>query len=144
LLLGRLQTALDELIEPTAAAPASLKPTLDVFLGQLPAVLASRAPDMTELATAATSLSNLAANESIERQAATIAKSVSALDAGVKKKDIKTVAAAAVTVAEQLTDYVYAYEEKEKPLQDPVSIGAPAVYDADRKRIELPVSGKRI
>lgn len=109
----------------------------------MPAVLSSNSPDMKKLNKAASSLATLAANESLEQKATAIAKAAAALEAGVKKADTKTAAAAAITLTDTLVDYTYAYEEKEKPLQE-LGKGAPAVYDLNRPKVDLPVSGKRI
>ena len=50
---------------------------------------------------------------------------------------------AATALADGLTDFCYSYDGAQKPLEE-LRSGAPAVYDREKTKIELPVSGKSL
>ena len=141
----QLENALSEFAEPTASVPADVKPTLEEFAATLPkvATLEINKDDVVRISKASSALVTLSTGEALQTLAATIEKRSSALEAAVKKQDSKASAAAAIVMAEALTDYAYTSAAAEKPLA--ALREAPLAYDpAKAGSVNLPVSGKTI
>ena len=66
----------------------------------------------------------------------------SKLTAAVQKRDEGAAAMAAISLANELTDFVYEYDGKDRPLPE-LREGQPQIYTPGLRR-ELPVSGKTI
>ena len=63
--------------------------------------------------------------------------------AAIQKKDSKKLAEVAIALADLLTDFAYGAAQEEKPLA-PLRNGTPLPFDPDKKRFDMPVSGKTI
>ena len=141
----QLENALTEFAQPTASVPANVKPTLEEFAATLPrvATLEINKDDVVRIGKASSALVTLSTGEALQTLAASIEKRSSALEAAVKKQDSKASAAAAIVMAEALTDYAYTSAAAEKPLA--ALREAPLAYDPEKAgSISLPVSGKTI
>jgi len=141
----QLETALSELAKPLATSSAGLKDVIEVFTSTLPRVSdASIAEsEVQRLLRAADALSGLSQdNDGLKATSDSVVTQSQAFESAIKKKDTKKLAVAAIALADLLTDYAYVANQAEKPLA-PLR-EAPLAYDPDRKRIDLPVSGKSI
>ena len=99
--------------------------------------------DGAKIAAAADALQNLVLTEELKAQVASLGKSSAGIRAGISKSDANLAAVAATALADELTDFCYAYDGAEKPLAE-LRKGFPAVYDRDKAKIDLPVSGKSL
>ena len=131
----KLETNLKELAEPAATAGPELKGILDTLTAELNLVKESQ--PATKLEQAADALAAAASSESLRTQGEAIAK----LAVAAAKKDDSRYKAA-ITLAEKLTDFAYEAAATDKPQAQLRE--APPVYDPNKKRIDLPVSGKTI
>ena len=124
----KLTNALKEL----AGAPvaAEIKPSVDVISSALPLITQNKVPDGAKISQASAALANLVLTEDLQTQAASLVK---------KSADIR----AAIVKADANADFCYSYEGAEKPLAE-LRMGAPPVFDAERKKIDLPVSGRTL
>ena len=100
---------------------------------------------MKRVLLAANELSSLASSgaEGLKATAESIVTKSAAFEAAVQKKDSKKLADAAIALSDLVTDFAYAAAQEEKPLA-PLRNGTPLAYDPDKKRIDMPVSGKTI
>jgi len=144
----KLENALAELAKPAATATGQVKPALEAFLTTLPRVSSSSIAesDVKRCSLAANELSGLASSaqgDGLKATADSILKQSAAFEAAIQKKDSKKLAEAAISLADLLTDFAYAASQEEKPLA-PLRNGAPLAFDPDKKRFDMPVSGKTI
>jgi len=141
----KLSNALQELSEPLQSAPDSLKSTLEVFSATLPLTGSSRLSeiDTARLRSAASTLATLSTTEALQRASTAIGSRNLALLSAVQKGDATAATSAAVTLAEDLTDFAYAFNLAERPLKE-IQKGAPEVYIKGKAVVELPVSGKSL
>ena len=143
----QLENGLAELAKPAATATGQVKDALDALLSTLPRVSDSSIAesDVKRVQLAANELSSLASSgaEGLKAIAESILTKSAAFEAAIQKKDSKKLAEAAIALADLTTDFAYAAAQEEKPLA-PLRNGQPLAYDPDKKRIDLPVSGKTI
>ena len=143
----KLENGLAELAKPAATATGQVKDALDAFLVTLPRVSDSSIAesDVKRLLLAANELSGLASSgaEGLKATAESIVTKSAAFEATVQKKDSKKLAEVAIALADLLTDFAYGAAQEEKPLA-PLRNGTPLPFDPDKKRFDLPVSGKTI
>ena len=143
----KLETALAELAQPAGTATGQVKDALDACLKTLPRVSDSSIAesDVKRLLLAANELSGLASSgaEGLKATAESIVTKSAAFEATVQKKDSKKLAEVAIALADLLTDFAYGAAQEEKPLA-PLRNGTPLPFDPDKKRFDLPVSGKTI
>lgn len=135
----KLASALKEL----AGAPASadIKASVDMITSALRLINDNKVPDVSEISQATDSLKSLVLTDDLQTQVASIAGKIAGIRSAISKTDANAAAIAAVALSDELTEFCYAYDGAEKPLAE-LRNGVPAVYDRDRKSIELPVSGK--
>ena len=143
----KLETALAELAQPAGTATGQVKDALDACLKTLPRVSDSSIAesDVKRLLLAANELSGLASSgaEGLKATAESIVTKSTAFEAAVQKKDSKKLAEVAIALADSLTDFAYGAAQEEKPLA-PLRNGTPLPFDPDKKRFDMPVSGKTI
>jgi hypothetical protein len=137
----KLKTALQELSE--APVPADIKPSVDVISTLLPAIMQSQVPDSSKISQATDAIAKLVLTDSLKAQAESIDKQSAGIKAGIAKSDANAAAIAATDLANELTEFCYAYQGAEKPLAE-LRKGVPDVYDKSRSAIDLPVSGKSL
>lgn len=137
----KLTNALKEL----AGAPvaAEIKPSVDVISSALPLITQNKVPDGAKISQASAALANLVLTEDLQTQAASLVKKSADIRAAIVKADANAAAIAATAFVDELTDFCYSYEGAEKPLAE-LRMGAPPVFDAERKKIDLPVSGRTL
>ena len=143
----QLENGLKELATPAATATGQVKDALDACLATLPRVSDSSIAesDVKRLLLAANELSGLASSgaEGLKTTAESIVTKTAAFEAAIQKKDSKKLAEVAIALADLLTDFAYGAAQEEKPLA-PLRNGTPLPFDPDKKRFDMPVSGKTI
>ena len=108
-----------------------------------PLITQNKVPDGAKISQASAALANLVLTEDLQTQAASLVKKSADIRAAIVKADANAAAIAATAFVDELTDFCYSYEGAEKPLAE-LRMGAPPVFDAERKKIDLPVSGRTL
>ena len=124
----KLDQALGDLAEPTAAADATLKPTLEAYAKLIRAVEAERLSEVTEAAfnSAGSALADLSATSpSLSGMVDSIGKKGQLVSAAAKKGDISAAAKAALSLGDEVTDFAYAFAAADRPVAPKTALGAP-------------------
>jgi len=137
----KLKNALKELAD--APVPADIKRSVDEISTTLPLITQSQVPNSAQIAQATDAIANLVLTAELQTQAASLVKQSTSIRTAIGKGDANAAAIAATALTEEMTEFCYSYEGAQKPLAE-LRNGSPAVFDRERTKIDLPVSGKTL